>query len=329
MKAALYRRFGPAEAVLEVVDLPTPDPGPGEVLVEVHASAVNPSDVKLRAGLRPGAEMSYDYVVPHSDGAGVVAAVGTGVDPARVGQRVWLWNGQWQRQHGTAASHILLPAEQAVALPDPVSVEHGAMLGIPAMTAWAAVMGDGPVGGQTVLVTGAAGRVGRYAVQMARLAGARVIATVSAAKAAGVSSLVAGPHEIIDYRTEDVAARVMEITRGQGVARIVDVDFAANLAVTQAVLAPGGTVVGYASSGPHPAPLAFTTFMFRNQRIWTLIVYLLDPIRRRLGEAQLTTWLSQGLIEHDATMSLPLSRIAEAHTAVEASRPGGVLVTPD
>ncbi|MEL6774482.1 MAG: alcohol dehydrogenase catalytic domain-containing protein, partial [Pseudomonadota bacterium] len=164
MKAALYRSFGPAADVLEIVEMPTPDPGPGEVLVELRASGVNPSDVKLRAGARPGATMAYPYIVPHSDGAGVIVAAGEGVDQARIGQRVWLWNGQWRRQHGTAASHIALPAALTAPLPEGTDFAAGACLGIPAVTAWTAVLGDGPVSGQRVLVTGGAGSVGRYAV---------------------------------------------------------------------------------------------------------------------------------------------------------------------
>ncbi|MGL4280395.1 MAG: NADPH:quinone reductase, partial [Albidovulum sp.] len=179
MKAVWYEGFGPAEKVLHHGDLPDPAPGPGEVLVRLHASGINPSDVKLRAGMRAGAVMGWPRIVPHSDGAGVIEDVGAGVDPARIGERVWIWNGQWQRPFGTAAEFIALPSEQAVRLPETTSFAEGACFGIPAMTAWFALFADGPIAGKTVLVTGGAGSVGRYACQMARLAGARVIATVS------------------------------------------------------------------------------------------------------------------------------------------------------
>ncbi|HUS55395.1 MAG TPA: NADPH:quinone reductase [Thermohalobaculum sp.] len=293
MKAVWYDGFGPADKVLTYGDMAAPVLGEGEVLVRVRASGINPSDVKLRSGARPGAVMAFPRIVPHSDGAGVIEAVGACVDAARIGQRVWIWNGQWRRQYVTAAEYIALPADQAVFLPDNTSFAEGACQGIPAMTAWAAVLGDGPVEGMTVLVTGGAGTVGRYAIQMARLAGARVITTVSGpAKAAH-----AGPADhVINYREDDVAARVMEITGGRGVERIVEVDFGANLAVTEKIIAERGTVAAYASAAAMTPTLPFYPLMFKNTRLWMLIVYLLDPAMRRRGEAQLTAWLEQGAL---------------------------------
>ncbi|MCT4682237.1 MAG: NADPH:quinone reductase [Roseicyclus sp.] len=244
MKAVWYERFGPAAEVLVAGEMDAPVAGPGEVLVRLHASGVNPSDVKLRAGARPGAVMAYPRVIPHSDGAGVSEAVGAGVDAARIGERVWVWNAGWQRAFGTAAEFVALPAEQAVRLPDGVSFAEGACFGIPAMTAWYAVMGDGPVAGQTVLVTGGAGTVGRYAVQMARAAGARVIATVSSAEKGAHSTA----EEWVNYRETDVADAVMEMTGGAGVDRIVEVDFGANQATSLALVKPGGVIASYASA---------------------------------------------------------------------------------
>nr|MCU0946075.1 NADPH:quinone reductase [Rubritepida sp.] len=177
MKAVWYERTGPAREVLVYGEMPTPNPRPGEVLVRLAASGVNPSDWKARGGSRP---MIAPRVIPHSDGAGVIEAAGPGVDPARIGQRVWIWNGQWKRPFGTAAQYIALPATQAVPLPAGTSFEAGACLGIPALTALHAVRTDGGVAGQSVLVAGGAGAVGHYAIQFARLLGARqVIATVS------------------------------------------------------------------------------------------------------------------------------------------------------
>ncbi len=216
MKAVWYEGFGPAGEVLVHGEMPAPEPGPGEVLVRLHASGVNPSDVKLRAGARPGARMEWPRIVPHSDGAGVIEALGQGVDRARIGQRVWIWNGQWRRPFGTAAEYIAVPDAQAVFLPGNVSFAEGACLGIPALTAWAAVMGDGPVEGRTVLVTGGAGSVGRYAVQMARVAGAEVITTVSGPEKAAHA---VGAHHVVNYREEDVPARILEITQGTGSSR--------------------------------------------------------------------------------------------------------------
>jgi NADPH2:quinone reductase len=323
MKAVWYEGFGPADEVLVHGDMAVPEPAAGEVLVRLHASGVNPSDVKLRAGARPGAVMAFPRIIPHSDGAGKIEAVGQGVDPARIGERVWIWNGQWQRAFGTAAEYIAIPSEQAVFLPDGTSFAEAACFGIPAMTAWTAVMGDGPVKGQTVLVTGGAGTVGRYAIQMARLAGAEVITTVSGPEKAAH----AGPADhVINYREEDVAARVMEITGGRGVERIVEVDFGANAAVTEKIIAPRGTITAYASAADMTPAIPFYPLMFKNTRLWMLIVYMLDPAMRRRGEAQLTAWLEAGALNHAVAMTFPLAESAAAHGAVEAGEKLGSVV---
>jgi NADPH2:quinone reductase len=323
MKAVWYEGFGPADAVLVHGDMAVPEPDAGEVLVRLHASGVNPSDVKLRAGARPGSVMAFPRIIPQSDGAGVIEAVGPGVDPTRTGQRVWIWNGQWRRQFGTAAEYIVLPAEQAVFLPDTTSFNEAACFGIPAMTAWMAVLGDGPVEGQTVLVTGGAGTVGRYAIQMARLAGAEVITTVSSPEKAAH----AGPADhIINYREADVAARVLEITGGRGVERIVEVDFGANLAVTEKIIAARGTIAAYASAADMTPSIPFYPLMFKNTRLWMLIVYMLDPAMRRRGEAQLTEWLEAGALSHAVAMTFPLAECAAAHRAVEAGEKLGSVV---
>ncbi|MEM7499485.1 MAG: NADPH:quinone reductase [Pseudomonadota bacterium] len=326
MQAIRYTRFGPAREVLEAVELPTPDPVQGEVLVELHASGVNPSDVKLRAGARPGATMTHDYAVPHSDGAGVIVAVGEGVERARERERVWIWNGHWRRQHGTAASHIALPAEQAVSLPEPCSFAEGACLGIPALTAWAAVLGDGPVEGKRVMVTGAAGSVGRYAVQIARLAGAEVIATVSAARRGHATSHRHPAHHLIDYRADTVAERVMAITGGEGVDRLVEVEFGGNLETTAAIMAEGGSIATYASGAVPQPVLPFYPMMFRNLRLWMLLDYLLEPAMRRRGEADLGRWLAEGALDHAVAGTYPLAACADAHEAVEAGEKNGTVV---
>ncbi|OYW84276.1 MAG: hypothetical protein B7Z20_11135, partial [Sphingobium sp. 32-64-5] len=177
MRAVWYEAIGSAADVLRFGEMETPQPGPGEVRVRLHASGVNPSDVKTRIGAR--APIAFPRVIPHSDGAGEIDAVGEGVSAARIGQRVWVWNAAWRRPFGTCAEYICLPEAQAVALPQGTSFEAGACLGIPASTACHAVFADGDVSGQTVLVTGGAGAVGHYAIQLARWGGARVIATVS------------------------------------------------------------------------------------------------------------------------------------------------------
>src|SRR5665213_758529 len=173
MRAAYYESVGPASDVMRVGDRPTPQPQAGEVRIHVHASGVNPSDVKARAGARGG--LAYPYVIPHSDGAGVIDSIGSGVDPARIGERVWTWNAAWKRPFGTCAEYVCLPTEQAVVLPRNIDFDAGACLGIPAMTACHAALGDGSLAGKSVLVTGGAGAVGHYAIQFAKWSGARVI----------------------------------------------------------------------------------------------------------------------------------------------------------
>ncbi|MEX5728414.1 NADPH2:quinone reductase [Rhodovulum iodosum] len=322
MKAVWYEGFGPARDVLVHGEMPDPQPGPGEVLVRLRATGINPSDVKLRAGLRPGAKMQYKRIVPHSDGAGVIEAVGEGVDPARLGRRVWLWNAAWQRAHGTAAELVALPAHQAVDLPDGTSFAEGACLGIPAMTAWYALFRDGPIAGKTVLVTGGAGSVGRYACQMAALGRARVITTVSSAEKAAHS----GAEEWVNYRETDVAEAVMDKTGGAGVDRIVEVDFAANQDDSLALIKPGGTIASYASASTMAPVLQFYPFMFKNVTLHMLIVYQLDPETHATGAAQLADWLAAGRLSHAVVPGGGLSDAARAHETVEAGQKLGTVV---
>ena len=323
MKALWYERFGPASDVLTFGEMDDPVAGPGEVLVRVYASGVNPSDVKLRAGARPGAVMAYPRVVPHSDGAGVVEAVGPGVDASRLGERVWLWNANWQRAFGTAAEYVTLPSAQARVLPENVSFEEGACLGIPAMTAWYALFGDGAdLAGKTVLITGGAGTVGRYACQMAALAGAEVITTVSSeAKAAH-----AGAERWINYRDTDVAEAIAEMTHGAGVDRIVEVDFAANQAASVEIIKPGGVIASYASASVMTPELAFYPLMFKDVTLRMLIVYQIDHALQEKGAAALAKWMEQGELSHAVVPSGGLSEGAAAHDRVTEGAKLGTVV---
>lgn len=325
MKAVWYERNGPAREVLEFGDMPDPEPGPGEVRVRVHASGVNPSDWKTRSGSRP---MIAPRVIPHSDGAGVIDQVGAGVDPARIGERVWIWNGQWKRPFGTAAELIALPSEQAVALPANTSFAEGACLGIPALTAHRALTVDGSLQGRSVLVSGGAGAVGHYAVQFAKLFGAEtVIATVSSGEKAE-HARTAGADHVINYRTEAVAERVMAITGGRGVDRMVEVDVAGDAALIPQVLAQDGLCVAYGSNGPE-ACFAFGPMILRGIAVRFFIVYELPPEARRRGIAELTRWLEESRIRHAIAAELPLARTAEAHELVEQGRTiGNVVVVP-
>lgn len=324
MLAAYYERTGPAAEVLKLGELPLPVPAAGEVRVRVATSGVNPSDVKTRAGLR-NPVLPYSRVVPHSDGAGVIDAVGEGVSAARVGERVWIWNGAWQRPMGSAAQFINLPTKQAVRLPEALSFEAGACLGIPALTALHAVQCHGGVAGQRVLIAGGAGAVGHYAVQMARLLGAaQVIATVSSAEKAAMAQ-AAGAHATIDYRSEDLAARIAELTSGCGVDRIIEVDFAANATADLAAIRTEGTIVVYGSGQP-AVPVPFGAAIMKNVNMRWFIVYNLGASDRAAALAQLQVWLDRGLLSHAVAQCLPLEKIVQAHEAVESGRVIGNVV---
>lgn len=328
MRAAWFERTGPAADVLVVGELPDPQPGPGEVLVRVRASGVNPSDVKHRGGWRQPV-LRFPRVVPHSDGAGEIVAVGAGVPAARVGERVWLWGSaspyETTRPFGTAAQFVALPTAQAVRLSDAMSFVEGACLGIPACTAHRAVFAGDSVAGQTVLVQGGAGAVGFYAVQFAAHAGARVIATVSgAAKAAHARH--AGAHAIIDRASEDVAARVLALTGGKGVDRIVEVDFGANMAISPAVLKQNGTIAAYSSpSVPHPT-VDYYAFQFRAANLHLIQVYILPPEARAAAEAEIARLAAAGQLAHAIDSTYKLAEIARAHARVESGDAIGKVV---
>lgn len=328
MRAAVYERTGPAREVLRLAELPTPEPGAGEVRVRLACSGVNPSDVKSRAGLRTKV-LAFPRIVPHSDGAGIIDRVGDGVSAARIGERVWVWNAAWKRPFGTAAEYVVLPAAQAVALPEGTAFDVGACLGIPALTALHAVRTDGGVAGKSVLVTGGAGAVGHYAVQMAKLAGARLaLATASSAGKAALARQ-AGADEVIDYRRDDVAARVLAATGGEGVDRVIEVDFAANVDASLAAVRDEGDIVVY-GSGAAQIAVPFFAAILKNVRVRFFIVYNLSAADRAAAVAQLTDWLRDGKLVHNIAARLPLESIAEAHELVESGAAGGnVVITID
>ena len=314
MRAAFYERTGPAAEVLQLAEWPDPLPAPGEVRVRVQWSGVNPSDVKSRAGLRSSV-MPFARVVPHSDGMGVIDAVGEGVDRARIGQRVWTWNAAWGRPFGTAAEFVCLPSVQTVALADKVPGDAAACFGIPAMTALHAVHLGGGVKDQTVLVAGGAGAVGHYAVQFARLAGAKhVLATVSS-PAKAEHARAAGADVAIDYRCENVAERVRELTAGAGVDRVIEVDISANGALDAELLRRGGLCVVY--GGQAQLTLPFFPLIVKNLGLQFFIVYNLGDAERAQAIARLDDALGSGALQHSVGLRLPLERIAQAHEAVE------------
>jgi NADPH2:quinone reductase len=329
MRAAWYDRQGPAAEVIAVGDLPTPEAGPGEVRVKLAFSGVNPSDNKRRSGFG-GQKMTAPRFVPHSDGAGTIDRVGAGVPESRIGERVWIYCGHWQRAFGTAAEYIAIRADHAIPLPAGVSFEAGACLGIPAVTAHRALFADGPVTGKTVLVTGGAGAVGNYAIQLARWGGAaQVIATVSSADKAKLAK-AAGADSVVNYRTDDVAAAVLKATGAAGVDHVIEVAFGANQAATLAVLKTHGIVATYASDADPTPTLAFYAFMRKNAVLRWVYMYEIPDAAFAQARDDITAWLAAGPAQHPVARTFPLAQTAAAHDYLEAgSATGTVLVVVD
>ncbi len=326
MKAVIYRAFGAAKDVLSLEEIETPAPGSGEVLVRVAFSGVNPSDVKARAGTRPGVtKPPFPQIAPHSDGAGVIEAVGEGVDPARVGERVWLWNGQWQRGLGTCAEYIALPEAQAVPLSEGVSLEVGAVLGIPGLTAAQCVFGGGEVAGKTVLISGGAGTVGHLAVQLAAWGGATVIATGSPKDFDKMRK--AGAAQVVDYRSESLAADILAANGGAPVDMAVEVEFGTNIAMLAEVMAPNGRVAIYGSAKDMTPTIPFGPILFKALTLDVVLIYILPEPERAEAIARLHEALAEGALDVPVAQVFAPEDAAQAHEAVEAGgRDGAVLV---
>ncbi len=326
MRAAFYSRFGAPVDVIELGEIETPEPGPGEVRVKLAYSGVNPSDAKARAGTRPGVTRPpYPKVIPHSDGSGEIDSVGDGVDAARVGQPVWVWNGQWQRAFGTAAEYICLPAAQAVAMPDGLDLRVGAALGIPGLTAAQTVLGGGDIGGQTILISGGAGAVGHNAVQLAKWAGATVIATCSAKALDRVRA--AGADAVFDYADPDLAAQITDAAGSAGIARAVEVEFGANADLLAEVMAPLGTIAAYGSGKDMTPTLPFGPMLFKALKIDITLIYILPDAQRDIAIRHLHRALSSGALTPAIDQVFDLTDCAKAHEAVMTpGRAGAVLL---
>src|SRR3984893_11953356 len=315
MKAVWYERTGAAPDVLTFGDMPTPVAGPGEVRIRLEASGVNPADVGRRAGSYRALE--FPRVIPNSDGAGIVDQVGDGVTRLGVGERVWLFNGQRNgRAFGTAAEYIALAEHLVTPLPGDVPFAAGATLGIPCMTAWCCLFGDGPIAGKTVLVTGGAGAVGHYAVQLAKWGGARVIATVSSAMKAEQARL-AGADLVINYKTDDIVEQALAFTARRGVDRVVDVDFGGNIATTLKLMAMNSTIAVYATNGNRNPIVPMRELMEKCIALRTLVLYALPPPLLAAAQADISKWLAAGPRIHNIAARFPLSATAQAHLAVE------------
>ncbi|MGH8063934.1 MAG: NADPH:quinone reductase [Candidatus Entotheonellia bacterium] len=321
MRAVWYERNGAAD-VLHIGEMPDPTPGSGEVRVRMVTSGINPSDWKRRQGLTR--RMEFPKVIPHQDGAGVIDRVGPGVPESRLGERVWLYQAQIGRPFGTAAEYTVQPAAHAVPLPPNTSFAEGAGLGVPAMTAHRCLFADGPVTGKTVLVTGGAGAVGHYAIQLAKLHGAQVIATVSSDQKAQIA-LAAGADDTVNYRTEDTVQRLMDLTGGAGVDHIVEVDFAGNFKVSREVLRRNGVHAVYAA-GVAPQPPVPLQFMASNLTLRFVLVYdMPEPARHAAVEA-ITQLLTERKLRHHGGPRFPLEAAIQAHQAVEGGAIGKVVL---
>ena len=324
MKAIWYEKAGPASEVLTAGETDdAPAPGKGEVRVRVATSGINPVDVKRRSGSR--SPMPAPKVIPHNDGAGVIDRVGSGVPDSRLGERVWIYEAQWGRAFGTAAAYVTIPARRAVELPAGTDFAEGACLGIPAITAHFSVFADGPVSDETILVTGGAGAVGGYAIQFAKLEGAKVIATVSSDEKAAIASEYGADH-VINYKTEDVAARVKEITGGEGIERIIEVEFGGNLKTALAVLKPNGFIATYASeAAPQPA-IPFYEMLYGSVTVRFVVVFSMPESAKQGAVADISSWLASGELRHRIAERHPLEAATAAHEAVERGPLGKVLL---
>ena len=318
MLAAGYPTSGPDAGTITTKTVPRPDPGPGEVLVAVAVSGVNPTDWKARS-----TASGADWVIPNQDGAGTIVAVGSGVPAARIGERVWLWQAQWQRTSGTAAQYIALPAAQAVALPDTASFDLGAGLGIPFMTAHRCLFMDGALpAGAAVLVQGGAGAVGHAAIQLAQRSGARVATTVSSAEK-GELAASAGAELVVNYRDDDVAKRVREWAP-DGVARIIEVNLDTNLATDAELIMTGGVIVSYASP---TAPVALPrALMVSNSRLEFVLVYTIPAAAKQAAVADITAALQESALASLPAVRFPLDQTGAAHDAVKSGAVGKVLI---
>ena len=323
MRAIQFDTAGAAKDVLNDVTMEPTQPAPGEVLVKVAYSAVNPTDVKRRGS---GRELpNFSPIIPGNDGAGVVEAVGEGVDPTCVGDNVWIFGAQAGRPGGTTAEYCTLPHWMAPPLPEGVSLEHGACLGVPAVTAYHGIFSDGLVDGMTVLVSGGAGRVGSYAVQMAKLGGATVIATAGTDDNTAYATSLGADH-VINYKTEDVAARVMEITDGRGVDRACEVAFGANINLFPEICANNAVVTTYSSDANDTPTMPFLQLMFKNITIRPFSIYALPETAKWDAFLAINDMLTSGSLRHRIAKKCPfnLDGVIAAHEAIETDTVAGV-----
>ena len=314
MKAVWYESIGEAEQILNYGDLEDPQINDGEVLVKLNTSGVNPSDVKIRAGAR--GELQFPRIIPHSDGGGIIVEVGEEVSEDRIGERVWIWNGAFGRAFGTCAELIVLPSSQAVAMPENVSFETAACLGIPASTAYYGIFADGPVKDQTILITGGAGAVGYLGIQLAKWSGAHVISTVSGDDKAAAAE-AAGADLVVNYKTDDVIKAVNDFTKGHGVDRILEVEFGGNLSVSEHVIKNNGVIAAYGSVAEANPSVPFYNLMFKSVKLNTYLIYIVADSDRANINQGINAALSDNALTPIIAKSFQLSETVNAHQSVE------------
>jgi NADPH2:quinone reductase len=321
MRAALYDSHGSASDVLRVAEIDRPEPGAGEVRVRIEVSGVNPTDWKARSGATP--RPIGEFQIPHQDGAGVIDAVGVGVDRGREGQRVWVWLAAAGQPWGTAAEWCVVPADQAVPLPDGVSAELGASLGVPAMTAHRCLFADGPVDDKYVLVAGGAGAVGHFAIELAKHAGARVVSTVSGPAKAELAAR-AGADVVVNYKDASATEQIRSLAP---LDRIIEVALGANFELDLAVSGPRTYIVSYAAEAQDPV-LPVRACMTANVTLRFVLLYGVPRPALHQAAADITRALADGALTELPVTKFPLEEIAAAHDAVEAGAVGKVLVVP-
>ena len=325
MKAIWYEQPGNAAEVLKYGDMEQPEPAAGEVRVKVHASGINPSDTKFRSGWM-GLKQPYPKTIPHNDGAGVIDAVGEGVSPERLGERVWIYEAQRGSAFGTAADYVVVPAHKAVAMPENLDFAAGASLGVPAMTAHFCVFSDGPITDKTVLVHGGAGAVGSYAIQLAKWGGAKtILATVSSDEKAAVAKQM-GADYVINYQQEDVVARVRERVGKRGCDRIVDVALAANMDINAKLVARNGVIATYESGNAPTVEIPFYELLYKNAALRTVLVYAMSDAAHKAAARDINQTITDGALQHLIAAHYSLAETAAAHDAVDSGKLIGKVV---
>ena len=302
---------------MQIGQIDDPSPDSNEVLISVKTSGVNPSDVKTRAGAR--GELQFSRVIPHSDGAGIIIDVGKNVNPNRVGEKVWIWNAAFGRPNGTCAELIALPEDQAVAMNDNVSFEAGACLGIPASTAYYGIFANGSIENKTLMITGGAGAVGFYGIQLAKWAGANVISTVSSEKKAKIAK-DAGADLILNYKEDDIVNSVLDYTKGDGVDRVLEVEFGGNILINQNIVKPNGTIAAYASATVMEPTLPFYNLMFKGIKINTFLIYSISKEERKTVTGGISKALNENAIKHIIASTHSIESVVDAHYAVESNK---------